>query len=686
MDNDLMARRLRPPSEPMQTTNQPPSMHPADPTEDWTPPTQQSAEGAPAWTPAPDDAPVWTPPVRDDVPWDRPTDFDPPTDTATLDTAAPDEPAWDRPTADDWVDPDPVDDRTPDMFDANPDSPAGQMPAWPMHAAPVATVVSASVASNEFVGQSVATDPDDAYAPVLGDVSQPVAHAWPEPNGHDSGRNDPTISAERIAQAPVSGASSEPVGAPLAATADWHEPAEPAMSWPESTAIQNDSPPAAVEPTGFAQTGFGPTPPAGLFGNGVATFAHADPPEPAATEPLPSEPEPFAPIDPAPEPVPAAAVEQPQPETPQQMPQPAQPYSTAPAPQAPLVVRIELAILDDSHRLVSAAEAARRVNELDFPPATPEPARAEVAHVTPRHPAFEPRGNNGGVHDAAPVELSPFVPEAPAQWIEPTAPQPTAPVAPVQAVAPAPWQNPQQAPVSPPDWQQPQFVQPTEMPAAFQPATAPMPPWGPAPASFAQAAWPNVDSMSVPTVAPTQAGAPSFAPPPVVEPAPAAAPPWAQPASAGDPLAGLPAAPTASRPVFAPPPAYAAPQEPMPYAPLGPAAMASPVTQQLIPHASVAAPAFAPPPYVEPERSQPLPAASPRMVASAALPAVSAQDQSDLWFLATEPDDVNDGNEDAISEGKEPSQILTAILTIGMAILVIVLVLVFIQLMTSLLR
>ncbi len=647
MDNDLMARRLRPPSEPMQTTNQPPSMHPTDPTEDWTPPTQQSAEVAPAWTPAPDEAPMWTTPPRDDVPWDRPNEFEQPTDTATLDTAAPDEPAWDRPAAGDWVDPGPEDDRTPDMFDANPDSATLQMHAWPMPWAPVAAVVSANAASAEFVGQSAAADPDDAYAPVLGDVSQPVAHAWPELNGHDSGRNDATISTEQIAQAPVSGALAQPVAALSAASSDWSEPAEPATSWPES----------AVEPTGFGQTGFGPTPPAGLFSNGVAAFAHADPPEPAA------------PVDPAPEPVPAAAIEQPQPANPHQPAQPAVQYSTAPAPQAPLVVRIELAILDDSHRLVSAAEAARRANELDYAPAVPGPAVPEIAPVTARHPAFEPRGNNGG-HDA---------------WIEPTAPQRTRPVAPAQSVASAPWHDTQQDPVSPPEWQQPQFVPPTEMPAAFRPATAPTPPWAPAPAFFAQATWPEADSMSVPTVAPTQAGAPSFAPPPVVQPYPAAVPPWAQPGQA-DPLAGLPAAPTASRPVFAPPPAYAVPQEPVTYAPPTSAAAPRPGTQPPIPYPSAAAPPFAPPTYVEPQRAQVLPAASPRLVASAALPAVSAQDQSDLWFLATEPDAVNHGDEGDISEGKEPSQILTAVLTIGMAILVIVLVLVFIQLMTSLLR
>jgi hypothetical protein len=87
--------------------------------------------------------------------------------------------------------------------------------------------------------------------------------------------------------------------------------------------------------------------------------------------------------------------------------------------------------------------------------------------------------------------------------------------------------------------------------------------------------------------------------------------------------------------------------------------------------------------YVEPLRTEALPAANPRAVASPAASAVATPDQSDLWFLSTEPDDIDDGN---ITEGREPSGILTAVLTIGMAILVIVLVLVFIQLMTSLLR
>jgi hypothetical protein len=80
--------------------------------------------------------------------------------------------------------------------------------------------------------------------------------------------------------------------------------------------------------------------------------------------------------------------------------------------------------------------------------------------------------------------------------------------------------------------------------------------------------------------------------------------------------------------------------------------------------------------------------------AAAATPAVAspitpaaAPEQHDLWFLSTEPDDIDAPfDDDAAAAQKEPSSVLTAVLTIGMAILVIVLVLVFFSLMTSLLR
>jgi hypothetical protein len=111
-----------------------------------------------------------------------------------------------------------------------------------------------------------------------------------------------------------------------------------------------------------------------------------------------------------------------------------------------------------------------------------------------------------------------------------------------------------------------------------------------------------------------------------------------------------------------------------------PYSVPDPVVQQ------VSAPAFAPTPYVEPRPTDAHTAPSPRML-TAAVPDVTAREQSDLWFLSTEPDGAAESDEsDEVAQGKQPSSILTAILTIGMAVLVIVLVLVFIQLMTSLLR
>jgi hypothetical protein len=72
------------------------------------------------------------------------------------------------------------------------------------------------------------------------------------------------------------------------------------------------------------------------------------------------------------------------------------------------------------------------------------------------------------------------------------------------------------------------------------------------------------------------------------------------------------------------------------------------------------------------------------IAATAVAPSLSASDRSDLWFLSTEPDTAAMESAEA-ADAKEPSSFWTAVLTIGMAVLVIALVFVFIQLMTSLL-
>jgi len=77
---------------------------------------------------------------------------------------------------------------------------------------------------------------------------------------------------------------------------------------------------------------------------------------------------------------------------------------------------------------------------------------------------------------------------------------------------------------------------------------------------------------------------------------------------------------------------------------------------------------------------------APATVTMPAAAPVAAQDQKDPSFLSTEPEDVDSASDDEDEVApKEPTTVFTAIVTIGMAILVIVLVLVFFSLMTSLL-
>ena len=141
---------------------------------------------------------------------------------------------------------------------------------------------------------------------------------------------------------------------------------------------------------------------------------------------------------------------------------------------------------------------------------------------------------------------------------------------------------------------------------------------------------------------------PTTPPPAPVAPAPVDYTPWAQSPPVTDPLAAIPAQAFVTQPAPQPvQPVY----EPQPIASVAPAA------------AVVAAPTLAP-----------------------ALAPAAAQDKNDLWFISTEPDDVDAAlDDDDQVAPKEPSSVTTVVLTIGMAILVIVLVLVFFSLMTSLL-
>ena len=175
---------------------------------------------------------VECPKARNDVPWDRPDDFDQPTDTAAVEQLAFEEPAWDKPAAESWTDDvDAEDSPAPYAPSPNGRELDFDFPAW--SGAGVATAVAAEVATAPVETEAVATelvevdavaeveaqdeemaaaDPDDAYAPVLGDVPAATARAWPETNGHDVSRNGSTVTAEPF----VLSAVAEPFVDPLA--------------------------------------------------------------------------------------------------------------------------------------------------------------------------------------------------------------------------------------------------------------------------------------------------------------------------------------------------------------------------------------------------------------------------------------------------------------------------------------
>jgi hypothetical protein len=642
MDNDLMARRLRPPSEPVQQTPQSPQ-----------PAVDQNAGQMPDWMP---------PAPRDDVPWDRPTDFSQPTDTASSD-----QPAWDRPAPIEW----PAADST-----GVAEHPADPLGAWPQPVVESPAVTAVFPPAPYQPADTVPSDPDDAYAPVLGDVNVPMARGWPDMNGHDNGRNDPAIVSDANAMAPMvtpvpvvipdvgqpAAPAEAPAPVPPPAPTNWDEPTGMSEEWPTPEAPAPDweeprpapEPPAApsdTRPVGdfLAQ---GPTPPDDLFG----TLPEPEPakPEPASGSMQPSgeSTQPDAPTPPE-QPAPPSLVEVPLNESEHVM----SPFSTAPAPPTPLVVRIELALVDGERRLVNPAEAARPVN----------PIEVEPERVTPRHPEFEPRGRNGDPYEV------PADTHSDQAWIEPTATS-------VPQATPAPWavSEPAAQP-QPVDWGH--AVPP---PAAYPANPLPAVPWTPAPAPPAFAPPPIVEQYQSPY--PQYAPQPQFAPPPAAQMQPVEPMPWTQPARAWDALAQLPAASITQAPqpvALTPAPAPMFAPEPQPHSPPPPAYFEPAPYEPSVAPQAFAPQTFAPPVYQEPTRAAVM--AAPARAANAQA-ATAAQNQSDLWFLSTEPADAGESRDDDVADGKEPSPVLTAVLTIGMAVLVIVLVLVFIQLMTSLLR
>jgi hypothetical protein len=372
--------------------------------------------------------------------------------------------------------------------------------------------------------------------------------------------------------------------------------------------------------------------------------------------------------------------------------------STAPHSQQPLVVRIELAILEDgSRRLVSPAESAFRVGP-DF---GDEPPFEEPS--LPRRPQFAPRAR---AIDPEPAE---------SDWIEPTlesTPYPefetAAPESPAMGYMPELDGAP--APMSAP------VVQP--MPAPQPQPAAPLPLRGTGLAAGlipAETAGPVPWLQPQPPIYPTQA--------PTNEPAPA----YGQPSAYQQPMQAQPEATFQAWPAspdFAPQPMQS--QQPLRQQPMGSpqhSAYQEPAYQQPAyampapaPEPAPPAPQFAPAQTVQPlddwddpawdaqrRRARPVASAAdtpwylesgPADVPSPGLRGSAAQaqtdTQSDLWFLQNDADVASSPVSGAVGDdpevGREPSAVITSVLTVGMAILVIVLVLVFIQLMTSLLR
>ncbi len=615
------------------------------------------------------ETPAWSAPeARNDVPWDRPDDYEQPTDTAVVGQLAFDEPAWDKPAAESWADAEDAEDSTPPYMP----SPNGRgsdfdFPAW--SGAAVATAVAAEVASAPVETEAVAeaetpeeeaaADPDDAYAPVLGDVPAATARAWPETNGHDVSRNGSTVTAEPFVLSPggstvdyVADPAVEPFVHPLApeeSESTWTEPAESDLDWeepaaakesswiePTATATDDEMPAQSssdwtaepVEPADYAERGVGPTPPADLFFMPTPEPEPVDAPWPstseaASDEEAPGEPDREAEAALVPlllETDPAVDVA------------PAEVHHAHPAPQQ-LVLRIELALVDDQLKVVSTPPSEVKLDDLDVTTEVVEVEPQAVEFATPV--ATEPEPEPEFEAEPEPVEA-----------VEPTIPPPSE--------GPAPWE-----------------AKPAVAAAAFSEVAEPFP-TEPAPAEQAR----PLPAALTPLAAPEAAA-------PTPEPVPSPWEPAPQPTVAAQttealmaafaPAAAPPPMQSVSEPVFAPPPSI----EPQA------------VAQQLVdPWAAPAEPDWGQPTAFEPLAPQTAQQA-PVAAAAATLAAPAAVEQNDLWFLSTEPQETAEAVDvtTATAEtAKQSSSVLTAGLTIGMAILVIVLVLVFIQLMTSILR
>ena len=341
MDNDLMARRLRPPSQPNSSNGQQPTDQPGQQPSPWDVALTPDGQFAPPDPTYSTQEPSFAPPdpaARADVPWDRPAPEPwPPTDDSATD---PDAPGMQETWFAQGSDPGAVPTR-PD-WPGRPDWPAADAlgesaPPWDRPAANPA---------NQW------HDPDDALAPVVADV-QTAAVEWASWNGN--------------------GYASTPE--PMKVTAHGDRPA--GEDEPHSTG-SNPLPewPAEDDLTVAPPSGRGPVMPEDSW-----------PVTPPAEPPAPPTPSAWAESPaPAPEPQPLS---QPEPQVPAPAPQPPTPAASTP-PTAQIVavtptgtaqnmvLRIEVAIVDESHR-ANPADAAKRVGP----------------DAGVRRPEYEPR-NSGG--------------------------------------------------------------------------------------------------------------------------------------------------------------------------------------------------------------------------------------------------------------------------------------------------
>ena len=250
--------------------------------------------------------------AEDAAPWDRPAD-----DSPQPETFAPDLTNWDEPENEGWPQP---------SFAAADD---------------VAVEVADDVAVEAADDVAVTADPDDAYAPVLADIADPVDTLWQSLNGHRTDDWD----------APESPETAEPPAALAVEPAQYDPTADFAFAAVDDAEADVDASTTdhVAEAQAPADTAAGPTPPAELFEAAVDVTSPAQEPATASMpeaaagdfESLPPAPavEPAAP--PALVPMVVAASASPSPDNP-----------------ANVILRIELTFVADPALVAQAQEVS----------------------------------------------------------------------------------------------------------------------------------------------------------------------------------------------------------------------------------------------------------------------------------------------------------------------------------------